>query len=92
MPKEYMRVREVILDYLGTRDLVMDGISSFPREHSMIPCNDDGHISPEFRRFSEIIRMSRVKEVESPKAHDMFKLLFSEEKIRGFYAIIRSYM
>lgn len=63
--------REVLLHYLHTRSLIVDRVSSFSRKYSMISCNHDRHISREFRRFSEIILMSRMENIERPEAHDM---------------------
>lgn len=71
MSQDDSREREVITHYLHTRELIMDRVAPFSGKYSMISCYHDRHISRKFRRFSEIILMSRMENIERPKAHNM---------------------
>jgi hypothetical protein len=63
--------RKVLLHYLHTRNFIVDRVTPLSGKYSMISCYHDRHLSREFRRFSEIVLMSRMENIERPEAHNM---------------------
>jgi hypothetical protein len=71
MSEDDLCQREVLTHYLHTRELIMDRVAPFSGKYSMISCDHDRHSFREFRRFSEIILMPRMENIERPEAHNM---------------------
>ncbi len=71
VPEDDLCEREVLTHYLHTRNLIVDRVTPLSGKYSMIPSDHDRHLLSKFRRFSEIILMSRMENIERPEAHDM---------------------